>query len=40
MHVTGVLSDDDIFTVLGFLTLRALTTPTMPLALFFASERC
>ena len=40
MHGTGVLSDDDIFTVLSFLTLRAVTTPTTPLALFFSSERC
>ena len=40
MHETQVLSDDDIFSVLSFLTLRAVTTPTAPLALFFSSERC
>jgi hypothetical protein len=38
MHSTGSLPDDDVFTVLGFLVLRAVSTPTTPLELFFSAE--
>jgi hypothetical protein len=39
MRSADTLSDDDIFAVLSFLALRALSTPTTPLELFFAPER-
>jgi hypothetical protein len=39
LHSADTLSDDDIFTVLSFLVLRALSTPTTPLELFFSPER-